>query len=209
MTRVTYLILPFFLFLALFLIADSVTADSKDMDSIKARLGNKAIVHADFTQVKSLEAFKRPINSSGHLVVSQAKGILWQIESPYRVTFVFKEEAFIEVDPDGSVRARGSEGVRSQSYISRLFGALFSANVMELEKYFSVRGFESDEHWQLELHPMEEMANYLKVVAIKGAGFVDDIFIEEAGGDTIKITFSNQSSSEPLSDEESRLFALE
>ncbi len=209
MTRLTSLILPIFLFPVLFLIADPVISDPKDLDSIRARLGNKAIVHADFTQVKSLEAFKRPISSSGHLVVSQDQGVLWQVESPYQVTFVVKGEAFLEVHPDGSVRSRGTEGVRSQSHISRLFGALFSGNARELEKYFSVRGYAGDEHWQLELFPREEMAHYLKVVAITGADFVDDISIEEAGGDAIKITFSHQSGSEPLSDDERRLFALE
>jgi hypothetical protein len=189
--------------------AAPVIANSNDLDSIKARLGKNTVVHADFTQIKTLEAFKRPINSSGRLVVSQEHGVLWQVESPYQVTFVVKKDAFREIYADGTVKDRGSEGARSHSHISRLFEALFSGNTQELGKYFSVSGSENNGYWQLGLYPLEKMTRFLKNVVINGADYVDDITIEEAGGDAIKITFSHQSGSEPLSDDERRLFALE
>ncbi len=209
MKRLTSLILPIFLFPVLCLAADSIADDYKDLDSIRARLSKNTIVHADFTQIKTLEAFNRPVKSSGRLVVSQKQGILWQVRSPYQVTFVVKKGAFLEVHKDGTVKNRGSGGVRSYSHISRLFEALFSVNAQELKKYFQIKGLEGEERWQLELVPLEDMVKYLKSVVITGTDFVDDISIEEPRGDTILVTFSNQSGNNPLTDDETRLFILE
>lgn len=209
MKRLASLILPMFLFPVLCLAADPASDDFKDLDRIRARLSNNTIVHADFTQTKTLEALNRPVHSSGRLVVSQDQGVLWQVGSPYQVTFVVKRDAFLEVHGGGTVKDRGSGGVRSHSHISRLFEALFSVNAQELRKHFRIKVLEGERGWQLELVPLENMAKYLKFVVIMGTDFVDDVSIEEPMGDTIKVRFSNQSGNNPLTADEKRLFTLE
>jgi len=184
-------------------------AASTGLESVKDRLSGSKVVHADFKQTKKIDALEKPIHSLGRVVVHQDRGVLWYVESPYKVTFIITQGAFKELHADGTIRDRGRNGARSRSQVSGLFQALFTGDISEMQKYFEISATTEDDHWTLELQPKEIMDRYLDGVLVSGADYVGSLLVEEAGGDSVEVIFSNQTSDVPLTEEEEQLLGME
>lgn len=176
------------------------------------RIGNQiqqhAVIRAEFTQSKQMAALKRPLVTSGHLVFSRQLGVLWQIEQPYRISYVLGEERIVEIAADGTRRERGLREVPGLAQVGRVFRALLSANTAMLGDIFDI-----DVHgdpaiqWGLELKPRQaQLAQFLSALKLSGGRFVDTIDITEGSGDLTRIRFRNPRSAQEITDAEAHLF---
>jgi len=197
-------------------------ADTDTLALIGAQIEQHAVVRADFTQSKQMAALKRPLLTSGHLVFSRRHGVLWQIEQPYRMSYVLGEDRIVEIAADGTRRERGLREVPGLAQVGRVFRALLGANTVALREVFNanVRGDASK--WEIELKPRQpQLAQFLSGLTLSGGSFVDSIRINEAGGsesggegggerngDTTLIRFRNSHAAEAPSAAELQLFGV-
>jgi hypothetical protein len=168
------------------------------------------VVRAEFIQNKQMPALKRPLVTSGRLVFSRRHGVLWQIEQPYRMSYVLGEERIVEIAADGTRRERGLRDVPGLAQVGRVFRAMLGANTSALREIFVVRVQGGPDKWEIDLTPRQaQLAQFLSGLQLSGGRFVESLSISETGGDMTQIRFRNTQSASVPSEAELQLFGEE
>jgi hypothetical protein len=185
------------------------------LDELAAQAAAYPLVRAEFVQTKRMAAMKRPLLTRGRLTFLRGRGVLWQIEQPYRVTYVLGESRIVEIGEDGARRAREARDMPGLAQVGRIFQAMLGANTEALREHFELaaRGEEKREgekdarRWTLELKPRQApLAQFLDGLRLSGARFVEEIQIDEAGGDSTQILLRDSQGAETPTGDEARLF---
>lgn len=188
----------------------AAAVEPDNLARIGAQMEQHAVVRAEFTQSKQMAALKRPLVTTGHLVFSRRHGVLWQIERPYRMTYALSEERIVEIAGDGTRRERSQRDVPGLAQIGRIFRALLGADTTALQAVFDVAAQGDAAKWNIELKPRQaQLAQFLARLQLSGGRFVDGIRIDEAGGDSTQIRFSNTQGANAPSAAELLLFGGE
>lgn len=174
---------------------------------IGAQIEQHAVVRAEFAQTRQMAALKRPLVTRGRLVISATRGVLWQIEQPFRMTYAFGESQIVEIGSDGVRRVREAREVPGLAQISRVFRAMLGADADALREYFDVAAKGHSGAWTIELKPRQaQLAHFLSGMQLSGGRFVDEIRISEAAGDSSRIVFHNSQGAVALNPDELALF---
>ncbi len=194
--------------IALVCLVGALSARAADtLRQIGAQIEQHAVVRAEFVQTKQIAALKRPLVTMGRLTFSRTQGVLWQIEQPYRLSYVFSEERIVEIGSDGKRRVRETREVPGLTQIGRVFRAVLGANSDALREHFEVTAQGDPAKWAIGLKPRQtQLAQYLSGMQLSGGRFVEEIRINEAGGDGTQIRFSNSHGADALSEAEMSLF---
>ena len=188
-------------------IASSTAMASDTLARIASQIEKYPVVHAEFVQTKQMAALKRPLVTTGRLTFSRSHGVLWQIEQPYRMSYVLGEERIVEIGSDGVRRERGLREVPGLAQVGRVFRALLGANTSALQEYFDLALKGDASKWELELKPRQaQLAQFLTVMRLDGASFVEGITISETGGDSMQIRLRNAQGASVPSEAELQLF---
>lgn len=183
------------------------------LNQIGAQIEQFQVIRAEFVQTKQMAALKRPLVTSGHLTFSRQHGVLWQIEKPYRVSYVLGETKIVEIGSSGgdSVRrVRETRDVPGLAQVGRVFRAMLGANSDALREYFDVAAQGTPAQWSIALTPRQsQLARFLSGMQLSGGRFVEEIRISEAGGDDTRIRLSNSQGAAALNDAEATLFGTE
>ena len=184
----------------LLFLATQVYAQTDDLlNRIAAQLDKHAVVRADFTQSKQISGLKRPLQTSGQFVFARQYGVLWQIEQPYKVSYVLSEDKVVEIAADGSRKERLAKDLPGLAQVGRVFRAMLGANTTALREYFDIQAKGDAANWSLALTPRQaQMAQFIEQLDINGGAFVGAIRIQEKGGDATQIKFRNSSGSNAL-----------
>lgn len=189
------------------LVGLSVGARADLLEDLSARVAQHPVVRAEFTQTKQMAAMKRPLVTRGRLTFSRSQGVLWQIEQPYRMTYVLGETRIVEIGSDGARKVRETRDVPGLAQVGRVFHAMLGANPAALREHFDVTGQGDLNRWNLELKPRQaQLAQFLSGLQLSGGRFVEDIRIGEAGGDSTQIRFGNSQGAGALTEAEAQLF---
>lgn len=177
------------------------------LEDLSARVAQYPVVRAEFTQTKQMAAMKRPLVTRGRLTFSRSQGVLWQIEQPFRMTYVLGETRIVEIGSDGARKVRETRDVPGLAQVGRVFHAMLGANPAALREHFDVTGHGDTGRWGLELKPRQaQLAQFLTGLQLSGGRFVEEIRIGEAGGDSTQIRFGNSQEAEALNEAEVQLF---
>ncbi|MBS0545690.1 MAG: outer membrane lipoprotein carrier protein LolA [Proteobacteria bacterium] len=196
------------IFIACVAVAHPVRGTETDtLALIGAQIEQHAVVRADFVQSKQMAALKRPLVTSGRLVFSRRHGVLWQIEQPYRMSYVLGEDRIVQIGADGVRRERGMRDVPGLAQVGRVFRALLGANPATLREVFEVAVHGDPARWDIALQPRQaQLAQFLGTLRLAGGRFVDAIDIVEASGDTTQIRFRNSQGTDAPDAAELQLF---
>ncbi len=174
---------------------------------IGAQIEQHAVVRAEFVQTKQMAALKRPLVTRGRLIFSRIQGVLWQIEQPYRMSYLLGETRIVEIGSDGVRRVRETRDVPGLAQVGRVFRAVLGANSDALHEYFDITVQGDPAKWTIELKPRQpQLAQYLGGMQLYGGAFVEEIRISETGGDSTQIRFSNSLGAGVLNEAELSLF---
>lgn len=177
------------------------------LSQIGSRIEQYPVVRADFVQTKQMAALKRPLVTRGRLTFSRRQGVLWQIDQPYRMSYVLDEARIVEIGGDGGRRVRETRDVPGLAQVGRVFRAMLGANSDALREYFDATVQGDPDRWFIELKPRQpQLAQYLGGMFLTGGRFVEEIRINEAGGDSTQIRFRNSLGGAALNDAEVLLF---
>ncbi len=182
-------------------------AEPDALTRISAQVEQFPVVRADFVQSRQIAAMKRPLVTSGRLMFSRQHGVLWQIEQPYRISYVLAEDRVVEIASDGSRRERGPRDVPGLAQVGRVFRAMLGTNTGALQEHFDVTAQADAQKWELILTPRQaQLAQFLSGMRLSGTRFVESIAISEARGDSTQIRLRNTQGASVPSDAELLLF---
>lgn len=185
-------------------------ADAEALARITARVGQPPVIRAEFVQTRQMVSMKRPLTSSGRLTYSRKHGVLWQIEQPYRMSYILSDERIVEIASDGSRKERSARDVPGLAQVGRVFRAMLGANTAALQDYFDATVQGDNSAWTIVLKPRQaQLAQFLSGMQIAGSQFVDSITISEAGGDSSNIRFRNTQGVDAPNTAELKLFGAE
>jgi hypothetical protein len=185
----------------------SSAAETDTLARIASQIEQYPVVRAEFVQSKQMAALKRPLITTGRLTYSRQHGVLWQIEQPYRMSYILGEERIVEIGSDGVRRERGLREVPGLAQVGRVFRAMLGANTAALQEYFDVELRGDTGKWEMSLKPRQaQLAQFLTGMQISGARFVEAIEIGEAGGDHTQIRLRNTQGASAPSAAELQLF---
>ena len=187
----------------------TAASDASDLLSlIVAKLSEPAVVRGDFVQEKQIAVLSRPIVSRGRVIVSRHDGLIWQIESPLRMSIAFTDSRILETDAAGNRRVHGDSDNRIQAEVGRVFHGLLAADLGILDRYFSLHASGDVQHWRIELTPRSvELGKFIKTLQLTGGRNIDTIRVEEPNSDTTLIRLQNVTTGDSLSADEQALIS--
>ena len=175
---------------------------------VRQRVQDAPVVRGQFTQRKTVQGFKQPLQSSGDFVVARGKGIAWQVRKPFASTLIVKPDSLLSRGADGSVamqmKAQDEPVLRT---INAMLFAVMAADLAQLGQYFEVTGQVQASSWALHLVPRDAMlAQWLQAVDLRGQQFVQEVQLQEARGDRSQILIQNPAAEQVLRAQDASLF---
>ena len=193
-------------FLLLLLVAGAAGAAEDGFAGIQARLEKHTVVRAEFLQMRTMKDLQRPQLSRGRLVAWNAGGVIWQIEQPFRATYVLRDERTIEIGADGTRTERSAAEDRGAARIGRVLRAVLKGDAKSLDDWFEARPRIEGERWSLTLVPKAgSLSFFVKSIQLYGADFVEGVRIVEENGDATHMQFRNPQAADAPSEGERKL----
>ena len=175
--------------------------------ALTAHLKDAAVVHVDFTQVRTLAALSRPLKASGSLVLARDLGVIWSLRHPAVLTYVMGPKGLKVITADGRRDRKASREAPVVAQLGRVFQSLIQGDLKGLEAYFTVSGKGTPQRWEVTLLPRPQTEAFLRRVQLSGGRVIERIRIEEASGDHMDLTFEHADLAAPLTEDDQRLLA--
>ncbi|MGH1508564.1 outer membrane lipoprotein carrier protein LolA [Ralstonia solanacearum] len=167
---------------------------------IAAQLGQAPSVRARFTQTQTLQSMQRPLVSTGTLLFSRERGVIWQVDQPLRLTYVVTETGVRVLDAAGKPVPGGQRNAAGIAQVSRMMRAMLGGDLSALYSQFDVAAQGTPAHWRLRLTPTQpQLAQALRGLDLHGDTYVRGVAIRTAGGDETRLDFTDSASVETLS----------
>jgi outer membrane lipoprotein-sorting protein len=162
------------------------------VSQIAAHLAQARGVRAQFTQTQTLAAMKQPLVSTGSLVFFRERGVIWQIDKPYKATYVITDAGVAEVDANGQrVTTHGAQGTRGVAQVSKMMRAMLGGDLSALYSQFDVEAQGSAAQWRMQLTPNQpQIAQSIKGLAMSGGDYLQSLRITLANGDVTQLDFT-------------------
>lgn len=162
------------------------------VSQIASRLAQARGVRAQFTQTQTLAAMKQPLVSTGSLLFFRDRGVIWQIDTPYKATYVITDAGVTEVDANGQrVTAHSAQGTRGVAQVSKMMRAMLGGDLSALYSQFDVQAEGSAAQWRMQLTPNQpQIAQSIKGLQMDGGDYLQSLRITLANGDVTKLDFA-------------------
>lgn len=189
-------------------VAIGAHAQSPDLlRDVLDELATHAAVRAGFTQTRENPALAQPQTSTGKLLFVLGRGMLWQIEAPYRETLALTGERAARVDEDG--RPQPTRGDRGVAQVSQMLQGMLSGKPDDALRQFDVRAEGNRTQWTLHFTPRQaRMARVLRRIELRGGEFLQGITVDMESGESTRIQFADTREAGPLSELEKRALGM-
>ncbi|GAB2655583.1 outer membrane lipoprotein carrier protein LolA [Arenimonas aestuarii] len=181
-------------------VAQTPAAASDDaLSGVRARLEQPDVLRGRFEQEKHLKGFRNPLRSEGRMLLVREHGIAWDTAEPFASSAVLTRETLTSELPDGSrqILLDAADGPAAGATASLLM-ALVAGDLDVLAERFDIQEILLDDGgWRLELTPREpSLQRVFTRFELGGDRYVREVLIEEAGGDSTRVSL-RELSSEP------------
>ncbi|MFM0636035.1 outer membrane lipoprotein carrier protein LolA [Paraburkholderia metrosideri] len=180
------------------------------VSQIASHLAQAKGVRAQFTQTQTLAAMKQPLVSTGSLLFFRDRGVIWQIDTPYKATYVITDAGVTEVNANGQrVTTHSAQGTRGVAQVSKMMRAMLGGDLSALYSQFDVGAEGSVAQWRMQLTPNQpQIAQSIKGLQMNGGDYLQSLRITLANGDVTKLDFAKSAAvTEPTPAERSLLGA--
>jgi outer membrane lipoprotein-sorting protein len=151
-----------------------LTAELKAAQTLRGR----------YVQTKHLRELPRPLLSEGSFLFVRDHGVVWRTEKPFASELVITGDALIQ-QQNGQRQRLSAEQQPAVRQIGQIFFAVFSLDLPQLERLFSLHGGAQGAQangWVLGLKPLQNAGN-LREIEVQGARQVQRVWLREDGGD--------------------------
>ncbi|MCX7098137.1 MAG: outer membrane lipoprotein carrier protein LolA [Methylococcales bacterium] len=168
------------LLLLVFTITPSYADDV--LSQIAVHLVKADITLGDFQQEKHLKVLRKPLLSTGTFIYHQQKGVIWQTLSPVPSLLLVNDTKLLTSEGELAVPAA----------FGQVFKAMLGGDFKQLAEGFSMAGGGQKSAWHLELIPNDALLKKLiSAMVLAGDTELRSLEIQEAGGNTTRITFTH------------------
>jgi len=183
-------------------------SDTGLVSQIATHLSQAKGVRAQFTQTQTLSAMKQPLVSTGSLVFFRERGVIWQIDTPYKATYVITDTGVSEVNANGQrTNSNSGNGVRGVAQVSRMMRAMLGGDLSALYAQFDVHADGTPAQWRMQLTPNQpQLAQSIKGLEMSGGDYLQALRITLANGDVTRIDFTNSAAVSELPPADRTLF---
>jgi hypothetical protein len=175
------------------------------------RLGNGEVLRGRFTEEHPVKGITKPLRSEGHFVVAPRHGLIWAIEKPLPVTFVFTDSGMVQTIGDLPLLQQSSQKMPFLGQVTGLLTAALGGDWKTLEPDFAVSHSGNAKRWRVKIVPRPSCPMALPFRAINASGktFVEhaDVLRPDGLSDTFVFTEHNITSA-PLTNTESKALSL-
>jgi hypothetical protein len=189
--------------------ASAATArDAGLVSQIMARLAQPKGIRAHFTQTRTLAAMRGPLVSNGSLLFFRDRGVIWQIDTPYKKTWVMGDSGIVEVDAAGHRIASGAaQGARGAAEVAKMMRAMLGGDLSALYSQFDVEARGTTSRWQMRLVPRQpQLAQAVIELELSGGDFLQRLHISLANGDEMQFDFTGSTEVTDLTPADEALF---
>jgi outer membrane lipoprotein-sorting protein len=189
--------------------ASAATAkDAGLVTQIMARLAQPKGIRAHFTQTQTLAAMRGPLVSNGSLLFFRDRGLIWQIDTPYKKTWVMGDSGIVEVDATGHRIANGgAQGERGAAEVAKMMRAMLGGDLSALYSQFDVEARGTPSRWQMRLVPRQpQLAQAVIELELSGGDFLQRLHISLANGDEMQFDFTGSTEVTDLTPADETLF---
>ncbi|WP_321939597.1 outer membrane lipoprotein carrier protein LolA [Paraburkholderia sp. J8-2] len=188
--------------------ASTSTSDAALVSQITSRLARANGVRSHFTQTQTLAAMKAPLVSTGSLLFYRERGVIWQVETPYKKTWIMREGGVTVIDAAGQRTANGgAQGARGAAEIAKMMRAMLGGDLSGLYSQFGVEARGTPSQWQMRLVPRQpQIAQALRGIEMEGGDFLSSLRITFANGDVTQYEFSGSAQVSGLAPADEKLF---
>ncbi|WCM18985.1 outer membrane lipoprotein carrier protein LolA [Paraburkholderia bryophila] len=178
------------------------------VSQIAAHLAQAKGVRAQFTQTQTLAAMKQPLVSSGSLLFFRERGVIWQIDTPYKATYVITDAGVAELNAAGQrVTTHSAQGARGVAQVSKMMRAMLGGDLSALYSQFDVQADGSAAQWRMQLTPNQpQIAQSIKGLEMSGGDYLQSLRITLANGDVTRLDFAKSAAVADLTPAERSLF---
>lgn len=171
------------------------------VSQIAAHLARARGVRAQFTQTQTLAAMKQPLVSTGSLLFFRERGVIWQIDTPYKATYIITDAGVVEVDANGQrVAAHSAQGTRGVAQVSKMMRAMLGGDLSALYSQFDAEAQGNAAQWRMQLTPNQpQIAQSIKGLAMSGGDYLQSLRITLANGDVTQLDFAKSAAVNELS----------
>ena len=170
-------------------------------NKINLLTSNTQTIQSDFVQEKHLSFLSENIISKGKFIFKAPNQLRWEYSEPFVYIIVFNNKN-IYIKDDGKVSTFDTQSNKMFSEINYMMIGTIQGSLFNDSERFTVKYFESDKHYLLELEPkMAEMKSMLKSIKIfidKTDNSVSSIKMIETSDDYTKIDFVNRKLNLPI-----------
>lgn len=183
-------------------------SDTGLVSQVAGHLAQAKGVRAQFTQTQTLAAMKQPLVSTGSLVFFRERGVIWQIDTPYKATYVITDSGVSEVNANGQrTNTNSGNGVRGVAVVSRMMRAMLGGDLSALYAQFDVHADGTPAQWRMQLTPNQpQLAQSIKGLEMSGGDYLQALRITLANGDVTRIDFANSAAVTELPPADRTLF---
>jgi len=163
-------------------------------------------MRASFSEEKRIRALRKPLKSSGKLVVSKEHGLYRQQVEPRAVELLIQRTGISQRDAVGTVeRFDATQQPIVRAFIDA-FLLVLSGDRVALDGQFRLHFEGTMEQWALGLVPRKEpLAKVIESIVVEGrSDKVERYTIREVSGDSTSVTWTEVTTKSPLTDDETK-----
>ena len=160
---------------------------------ITARLVKTPMTQGVFQQEKRLKILRKPLNSTGTFTYHQSKGVIWKTLTPIPSVLMINESKLLTGQGEQTVPAA----------FGNVFKALLGGELNRLSEGFDITGKEQKTSWHLQLTPKDTLLKkVINTILLTGDTDLRTLEIQEVTGNQTRISFSNITHPDHLSNEQ-------
>ncbi len=198
--------------IALFFLLASTGAFADELIArIQQQLSDAPVLHGEFVQIRTLAGLKKPLKSSGRMLVDKHRGVLWKTEKPIAGTLRVSRQEIVQKDGQQILSRLSAEKEPVVKTIGSVLFSLFAGDLTGLERYFSHTGSlvrrDGQRGWELQLTPRDAaLARMIQRIDLKGSAYAEEILLKTESGDITQIQFMQMNGTQALSPAEEAEF---
>ncbi len=163
---------------------------AQPLDQICQSMAQDGIVHAHFTQEKTLAGLPKPLKSTGEFILWKNKGILWQTKTPFVHKILLSPKGIFRLEEDKKLPLM--KGQHQDQFILNILTKVLSGAFSEIHEFqVDVLSLKGDKPWKVRLAAKGGMAKFLSSITIEGDQFIHHITVLRANGDRDEISLDH------------------
>lgn len=184
--------------ISLFLAFCCLTFEVLAVPCKEAALPAGSVLEADFIQQRHLKMIPKPIESKGHLILWEGKGLIWSTFTPFPNALLITQKGLYQLEDTlktPMIKAGGDTA------LFNVMASIFNVRDDKEIKGFTIKNLPSkDGNWRISLTPQHNrVQNFIQSILLEGNTHITHVTISRPNGDYDEIKLTSHTIKEAAS----------